>query len=206
MQTQLDEAQNNRQDSADAITQSHQDIAKLKQSLNTVVKAPFAGRLYIDYQANGSQTITETSAEVEAVGEVSEFDYSSVKIGQSATVQALASKTKQATDINFISSDPAKSSKPNLAKYELTTKLRDGFLNGQSITITIPLSGLLIPKEAVKDGAVFKIVNKRAIRTKVTYVAKDDMYEVSDGLSSGDRILQKPDKTIKDGAKVNVDD
>ncbi|MDN5958302.1 MAG: hemolysin D, partial [Lacticaseibacillus paracasei] len=31
-------------------------------------------------------------------------------------------------------------------------------------------------------------------------------YEVSDGLSSGDRILQKPDKTIKDGAKVNVDD
>jgi HlyD family secretion protein len=206
LQTQLDEAQNNRQDSADAITQSHQDIAKLKQSLNTVVKAPFAGRLYIDYQANGSQTITETSAEVEAVGEVSEFDYSSVKIGQSATVQALASKTKQATDINFISSDPAKSSKPNLAKYELTTKLRDGFLNGQSITITIPLSGLLIPKEAVKDGAVFKIVNKRAIRTKVTYVAKDDMYEVSDGLSSGDRILQKPDKTIKDGAKVNVDD
>ncbi|RND87178.1 efflux transporter, RND family, MFP subunit [Lacticaseibacillus paracasei] len=206
LQTQLDEAQNNRQDSADAITQSNQDIAKLKQSLNTVVKAPFAGRLYIDYQANGSQTITETSAEVEAVGEVSEFDYSSVKIGQSATVQALASKTKQATDINFISSDPAKSSKPNLAKYELTTKLRDGFLNGQSITITIPLSGLLIPKEAVKDGAVFKIVNKRAIRTKVTYVAKDDMYEVSDGLSSGDRILQKPDKTIKDGAKVNVDD
>ena len=116
-----------------------------------------------------------------------------------------AKQSKRQTSI-FISSDPAKSSKPNLAKYELTTKLRDGFLNGQSITITIPLSGLLIPKEAVKDGAVFKIVNKRAIRTKVTYVAKDDMYEVSDGLSSGDRILQKPDKTIKDGAKVNVDD
>lgn len=55
LQTQLDEAQNNRQDSADAITQSNQDIAKLKQSLNTVVKAPFAGRLYIDYQARPSR-------------------------------------------------------------------------------------------------------------------------------------------------------
>ena len=134
---------------------------------------------------------------MEAVGEVSEFDYNDVKVGQSATVQALSTKTKQTTAIDFISSDPAKSSKPNLAKYEVTAKLDQGFLNGQSVSIILPLGGLEIPKTAVRQGAV---------RTKITYTKKDNMYEVTEGLDSGDRILQSPTKSIKNGAKVTVDD
>ena len=206
LQSQLNEAQNSRQDSAAAVDEANQDVTKLQQNLNTIVKAPFAGRLYIDYQANGQQSITETSSEMEAVGQVSEFDYADVKVNQTVTVQALSTKTKQTTSINFISSDPAKSSKPNLAKYDVTAKLDHGFLNGQSVSMIIPLSGLQIPKTAVRQGAVYKVVNGRAVRTKITYTKKDDMYEVTDGLSSGDRILENPTKSTKDGAKVTVDD
>ena len=126
---------------------------------------------------------------MEAVGEVSEFDYNDVKVGH-ATVQALSTKTKQTTAIDFISSDPVKSSKPNLAKYEVTAKLDQGFLNGQSVSIILPLGGLEIPKTAVRQGAVYKVVNGRAVRTKITYTKKDNMYEVTEGLDSGDRILK----------------
>ncbi|WP_423245831.1 efflux RND transporter periplasmic adaptor subunit [Lacticaseibacillus rhamnosus] len=206
IQSQLTEAQNNRQDAAASVDQATQELNQLQQDLNTAVKAPFAGRLYIDYQSNGSQSITETSSDMEAVGEVSEFDYNDVKVGQSATVQALSTKTKQTTAIDFISSDPAKSSKPNLAKYEVTAKLDQGFLNGQSVSIILPLGGLEIPKTAVRQGAVYKVVNGRAVRTKITYTKKDNMYEVTEGLDSGDRILQSPTKSIKNGAKVTVDD
>lgn len=85
---------------------------------------------------------------------------------------------------------------------KLNHKVRAGY-TGQ---VNIPLNMIEIPENSIVDKTYVFIVNKdgNVQKRKIKVVKKDNKFIVKHGLKSGDRIIEKPKRSLQDGEKVNI--
>ena len=206
-QEQVTTAKNQLEDAKADVTDAQNKLNTLNSKVNGSVTAPFAGTVTVEYDKTGQPSVTLVSDELQASTTVSEYDYNKVSLEQQIKVTSLATKKKQETQINYRATTPAENSKANEAKYTVTAPLTAGdFMVGQTLNISIPQEGLQVPATSVKNGYVYIVVNKKAQKVAVTGQTSNGSYIVTDGLSSGQRVIVDPDGKLKDGKRVETND
>lgn len=166
------------------------------------VYAPYNGSVVVK-DSEGNANIEIYSDQLLLSASVSEYDYSKVQVGQSVQVASIANGYEQTTQISSLAKDPQVSSLSTTAKYALSANLDRGFIDGQSVKITVLSSQFKIPTGSVKKNTVYLLKNGRAIKRRIKADKESSYYLVTSGLKTGDRLILNPDKRLKNGCKVN---
>ena len=208
LDSQLRDAKSNLADAQADVQTSQQVLQRGQNSQYGQVTAPYDGRISVSYDQSGKVQLAITGSGLQATGLVSEYDYDKVKDHRDVAIKALATKHEAKTTLNFLSTNPAKESSKNMARYAFTTENLDAtqFMNGQSLTITVPQDGIRVPMAAVKHGHVYRYVAGKARKTPVTTEKRDGYLVVTAGLQAKERIIMNPDNKLKDAAQVAISD
>ena len=85
---------------------------------------------------------------------------------------------------------------------KLNHKVRAGY-TGQ---VNIPLNMIEIPENSIVDKTYVFIVNKdgNVQKRKVKLVKNGNKIIAKHGLKSGDRVMEKPKRSLQDGEQVNI--
>lgn len=85
---------------------------------------------------------------------------------------------------------------------KLNQKVRAGY-TGQ---VNIPLNMIEIPKNSIVDKTYVFIVNKdgNVRKRKVKVVRNGNKIIAEHGLKSGDRVIEKPKRSLQDGEQINI--
>lgn len=206
-QARLSEIQASYNDANDELTNLQTKLQRGQSKVNGTAIAPFAGTVAIDYTKMGTPSITIYGDDLIFKANVSEYDYDKLQLNANLKVTALASKESIATKINFISNEPAATSKANDAKYEFTAPIHNHFMNGQTARASVEQAGLSIPTTCVKKQGVY-VVNKKHVVSFKAIIGKTENshFKVEKGLRAGQSVIVNPDKSLRDGSKVSVDD
>ncbi len=145
--------------------------------------------------------------EVEA--EVNEEDIAKVKVGQAALLRhegqdgALPAKVQEITP----------KGNPTTKTFRVTLSLPDDtpLMIGMSVEANIVVKeakgALLVPAEAIRDGAVFSVENGRLVRVPVEAgIRGNRMVEIVTGLKPGTLIVAEPTPSMVAGERVRVRD
>ena len=74
-----------------------------------------------------------------------------------------------------------------------------------NLTVREAQRAVLVPNAALRDGAVWKVVDRRAVRQPVeTGIVGADMTEVRAGLAPGATVILNPPTDLRDGAPVAI--
>lgn len=208
LDSQLRDAKSNLADAQADVQTNQQALQRGQNSQYGQVTAPYDGRISVSYDQSGKVQLAITGSGLQATGLVSEYDYDKVKDHRDVAIKALATKHEAKTTLNFLSTNPAKESSKNMARYAFTTENLDAtqFMNGQSLTITVPQDGIRVPMAAVKHGHVYRYVAGKARKTPVTTEKRDGYLVVTAGLQAKERIIMNPDNKLKDAAQVAISD
>lgn len=203
----LSEAQASYNDANDELTNLQTKLQRGQSKINGTAVAPFAGTIAIDYTKMGKPSITIYGDDLLFKADVSEYDYDKLQPNANLKVKALASKESLDTKINFISNEPAETSKDNDAKYEFTAPINDHFMNGQTARASVEQAGLSIPTTSVKKQGVYVVNKNHVVSFKViTGKTESGHFKVEKGLHAGQSVIVNPDKSLRNGSKVSVDD
>jgi len=142
------------------------------------------------------------------VAEVDEEDIPNVKLGQKALLTAdafgarvFAGKVAEITP----KGDPVNKNYRVRIAIPDTTPLRIGMTTEVNIVIQERRRALLVPFTALRNGAVFVVVDGRAIRRTVDAgIVGDTKVEIKGGLREGDRVITNPPAGLNDGDRVRV--
>lgn len=207
-QARLSEIQDSYNDANDELTNLQTKLKRGQSKVNGTAIAPFGGTVAIDYTKMGTPSITIYGDDLIFKANVSEYDYDKLQLNTNLKVTALASKEKSIdTKINFISNEPAATSKANDAKYEFTAPINNHFMNGQTVRASVEQAGLSIPTTCVKKQGVYVVNKKHVVSFKaITGKTESGHFKVEKGLRAGQLVIVNPDKSLRDGSKVSVDD
>ncbi|MFT8668965.1 MAG: hypothetical protein ABF778_04380 [Liquorilactobacillus hordei] len=195
-------ATNDLDDLNDSISSTQTKINQLSGKVSPSITAPFAGNVTLNYDNNGSAKVTVSSTVMQATAQVSEYDYSKVKVGDSITVKAVATNNSQKAVISLVSLHPVSTNSSAGSKYDVYATIEgSNFIDGQTIKISIPQNGIVIPKSSLFNGKVFVIKNKKVSVKKVVGTTKDGSFVVTSGLDAGEKVVINPDSKLKEGEK-----
>ncbi|MDV7758685.1 efflux RND transporter periplasmic adaptor subunit [Liquorilactobacillus mali] len=201
-------------DAQDAVTSASNDLDDLNSSISSTqtkinqvaskvspsTTAPFAGNITITYDNSGNAKINLASTELQAIVQVSEYDYSKVKDGDNVTVRAVATNKKQNTNVTLVSLHPTSTNGSNGSKYNVYASV-DGnaFIDGQTIQMTVTQTEIVVPESSLYKGKIFVVKNKKIYQKNVQGSTKGDTYIVTSGLNAGEKVITNPNGKLKDG-------
>lgn len=178
-------------------------LAELQGNLTMSLKAPFDGVVSVSNNTkDGIPSITINSSQKVLQANVSEYDYSKVKTGDTVTVSGIDGSPKQTTKISKIEQIPTGQGK-GTTYYPFSANMNNDFLYGQSVEVKVPQSELKIPKSAVYKGSIYKVIDGKASRAKADLTKNDDTYIVNAGVSIGEKLITNPDSKLTNGEAVN---
>lgn len=191
--------------------------------------APFDGTVYIDEAGKSSAntpyaTIVSPGTIVQAT--VTEYDYNKLKLGQKVEILPVNDSRKVLGSITNISTLPQSAAVSNqasaalsgagntasggttISNYSFTVEAQEEIHYGFSVQISVHLSDITIPKEAlVKKGEetfVYTYKKGKVHLTKVTVKEQVDGYSVEKGLAVDEQYIVDPDKRLTEGKEVEV--
>ncbi|MGL4911193.1 MAG: efflux RND transporter periplasmic adaptor subunit [Romboutsia sp.] len=213
------------------------EISKLNAQISALDKkayvntyAPFAGKVYLNEQSQGSQGMEQTSFmtlqshEFYMKGQASEQDLPKLQIDNPVDVLVFANNQKLTGRISFISDRPSTNidqmnmgGQSNLSYYDVTIAFdnQEGLTNGFHVQASIEVqdSFVKIPTSAVMESKteekteyyVFEdlngILKKRIIEI---YDQNDEFTTVQSGLDKNIAIIRYPSEEMKEGDPVNT--
>lgn len=201
-QLQLDEARNGVEQ---AQNQAIKQIVSQQEGIAIVDK---------DNQTNADRPIVKIiNQEVFVEGQVSEFDYKKIEIGQIVDLRTTALGQETTGEIYEISPIPVTensgSSNQSSKVYSFLIKPNMALQYGFSIQIGLSQSDIFIPKKTVvskkNQEFVYVYEDGKAIEREVTIEEAGTKHQVLEGLSSGEKIIKNPDQTLENNQKVELD-
>ncbi|GMA69876.1 RND transporter MFP subunit [Leuconostoc litchii] len=178
-------------------------LAELQGKLTMSLKAPFDGVVSVSNNTkDGIPSITINSSQKVLQANVSEYDYSKVKTGDTVTVSGIDGSPKQTTKISKIEQIPTGQGK-GTTYYPFSANMNNDFLYGQSVKVKVPQSELKIPKSAVYKGSIYKVIDGKASRAQADLTKNGDTYIVNAGVSIGEKLITNPDSKLTNGEVVN---
>lgn len=195
-------ATNDLADFNDSISSTQIKINQLSSKVSPSITAPFAGNVTVTYDHNGSAKVAVASTVMQATAQVSEYDYSKVKVGDNVIVRAVATGSAQEAAVTLVSLHPVSTTSSAGSKYDVYATV-DGtnFIDGQTIKMSIPQTGIVIPKASLFKGRIFVVRNNKVSAKKVVGTVKDGSFIVTSGLDAGEKVVTNPDSKLKDGEK-----
>ncbi|KRL02409.1 efflux RND transporter periplasmic adaptor subunit [Liquorilactobacillus capillatus] len=206
LQKQQTEAQNALADAQADQTEVQNKLQRANAKVDNTLTAPYAGTVQLDYSKTGEAEITLISNDLNISGEISEYDYDKVKVGQNVDVTATATGQKTNATISYLAKVPAADSKPNNAKYQFEAPLNAKFLDGQTVKIAVPTSQVRLPKESVRKGQIYLVNNKHVTKRNISGHVQNGYYLVKSGVTAGQKIIANPDSALKQGERIAADD
>lgn len=207
----------------------NKQVESVKEKVTTNVTASMDGIAYVNPAGQTEPTtavVKIVSPSVTIQGTVSEYDYPSVKKDQTVTIMPVANDQKIQGKITAVDQLPASStavsggasstaaaaassSTSSIANYNFTVAPDSAIQYGYNVQIKVPLAEIKVPSSAVRkeDGKLYVYLYQdgKAKRTEITGTESRGAYVVDSGLTKGQKILQSPDKDVKDGAKATVE-
>ncbi|MGG0256577.1 efflux RND transporter periplasmic adaptor subunit [Bacillus toyonensis] len=202
------------------VEQSDEMIKESKEKLNTLsVMSPTDGVIddivtNIDEKTGRNGITLRHAGPSKVIGQLSEYDLASVKVGQELTIssKSIAGKTWTGK-VTEISSAPLKGGNENnaVSHYPFTVTLdnSEGLQNGFHVYVTSKsgeATGTIVPKSSiVKKGdknVVFVVKDGKAKEQAVTVEFETDSEAKVSGVKKGEKIISKPEKELKDGMEV----
>lgn len=226
---QLDAAQQALDNSNLDFSDANAQVEQTRKKVTTSVTAPFYGTVYIDEAGKSSAntpyaTIVSPGTIVQAT--VTEYDYNKLKLGQKVEILPVNDSRKVLGSITNISTLPQSAAVSNqasaalsgagntasggttISNYSFTVEAQEEIHYGFSVQISVHLSDITIPKEAlVKKGEetfVYTYKKGKVHLTKVTVKEQVDGYSVEKGLAVDEQYIVDPDKRLTEGKEVEV--
>lgn len=206
LQKQQTEAQNDLTDAQADQTEAQNKLQQANTKVDNTLTAPYSGIVQLDYSKTGEAEITLVSNDLNINGEVSEYDYNKIKVGQNINVTAAATGQKANVTISYLSKVPATDSKANNAKYQFEASLNADFLDGQTVKIAVTTSQLRLPEESVKNGQVYLVKKNHVTKQKVSGHVQNGYFLVDSGVEAGQKIVANPNSALKQGERIDADD
>ena len=226
---QLDAAQQALDNANLDFSDANAQVEQTRKKVTTSVTAPFYGTVYIDEAGKSSAntpyaTIVSPGTIVQAT--VTEYDYNKLKLGQKVEILPVNDSRKVLGSITNISTLPQSAAVSNqasaalsgagntasggttISNYSFTVEAQEEIHYGFSVQISVHLSDITIPKEAlVKKGEetfVYTYKKGKVHLTKVTVKEQVDGYSVEKGLAVDEQYIVDPDKRLTEGKEVEV--
>ena len=202
-------------------------IKTANEKLHYTEKSMISGVVKLDKSsAEGAISMTSqepivsiSSKETIVKGQVSEYDYEKIQIGDNVNIILLNSDKTIDGKITYIDNMPIKSnsgiqigmpqqSGTSVSNYLFEVEPSEVINYGFSVNIKLPQEGLFIPEEAVKekDGKFYVfMVKDGVVKSKEIDAEKDNsIIKIIKGLSVGDEIISNIEG-IEEGQKVNIE-
>ncbi|WP_328230360.1 efflux RND transporter periplasmic adaptor subunit [Streptococcus alactolyticus] len=226
---QLDAAQQALDNANLDFSDANAQVEQTRKKVTTSVTAPFDATVYIDEAGKSSAntpyaTIVSPGTIVQAT--VTEYDYNKLKLGQKVEILPVNDSRKVLGSITNISTLPQSAAVSNqasaalsgagntasggttISNYSFTVEAQEEIHYGFSVQISVHLSDITIPKEAlVKKGEetfVYTYKKGKVHLTKVTVKEQVDGYSVEKGLAVDEQYIVDPDKRLTEGKEVEV--
>ena len=211
------------------LNDANQEVESSKKNITSNVTAPINGIVYVEEKGQSNPEVALiklVSKDVVVTANVTEFDYSAVKVdvpvtvtpnvsdekinGKVATVSELSSANTGSAAAAASNGEGSNSS--SSATYAFTVKIDQPLQYGFNVQISLAQHLLKIPESTVvaegKDKAqlsVFKLNDGVAVKTTIEATKANGFYTVTKGLAKKDAIILSPDDALKDGITVNVE-
>jgi HlyD family secretion protein len=200
-QLQLEQAQSNKQQSEDQIVNQ--------------ITARQSGIAVVDRnnQTSSEQPIIKiVNQEVFIEGQVTEFDYEKLQIGQTVDLKTLDLNQKTTGTITAISPLPLtngnEGGSTSTTTYLFSVKPDMQIQYGFNVQISLPQTEIDIPKKSVVSKAngtyVYLYENGKVTEKAIQAEKKESTFKVLEGVSEGQKIIMDPDQSLKDHQKVVI--
>ncbi|PFE06443.1 efflux transporter periplasmic adaptor subunit [Bacillus cereus] len=204
------------------VEKATQMIQASNEKLNTLSVTSPADGVIEDITKNadektGMSGITlRTAGPLKVKGQLSEYELAHVKVGQEVTVTSKTVPGKTWTGkVTEIGTTPVKSMDENktVSNYQFIVTLdnNEELQTGFHVYVTSKsgeATGTVVPKSSmVKKGdknVVFIVKDGKAKEQAVTVEFETDSEAKVSGVKTGDQIISKPEKDLKDGMEVNA--
>lgn len=184
-----------------ALEEAQANLYQAKNTQKVIIKAQESGVAIVGDVNDTTKPIVDIlSTDTSVNAEVSEFDYSKVKVGEKVkirtvnlnnTITGTIDSVSQVPEIEGPSSTQNTTSNANIAYYKFTVKPDRDLQYGFNVQIILPNNDIMVPLSAVKDSFVeLKQANGRFKKTKVEVQKKNGQYHVLFGLNVGDKIAK----------------
>lgn len=174
------------------------------EKINKYIYAPFSGLISINYSKQDLPEISLISSEKIFKSNISELDYKKIHYGDKLIVRSIDNSLNEHTFINYISQIPDNMTK-GTAYYQVTAKIDNKFLYGQSVKAEITKNKIVLPKKSVLNKHVYLIQNNKVKIINIDGVEIDNKFIVNSGLHPGQKIILNPKKNINNGMVINND-
>lgn len=192
-------------------------LGESQDQLTPTVEAEMDGTVYVNTAGEADATIPIVqiiSPDVLVKGQVSEYDYTRLQLGQPVTIipvtptEKVSGKITQIDQLPQTSATAEGASTPTIVTYSFSVTPDTTVQYGYSVQISLPINELSINQKAVveDEGEQFVFlyqagkVEKQGIKT---VEARGNLL-VTEGVKAGDVIISNPDKKLTDGDKVEV--
>lgn len=207
LKTQLVQEQNNLADLQVDLTLLQNQHNEVSSKINQTLVAPFDGIINLNDTKLGQPELTLHSHELEVQTTISEYDYNKATVDDQVNIFDLSNKTVKKGKIQFIAKTPSDTNKKNFSLYKMVVQTNDNFMEGQSVSVSVPQSGYKVPLKGIQKKKenyyIYKVDKHRiAHMIKVNAIKKDSFYIVNNGLKHGDIIIVNPTNKIIDGTEV----
>jgi HlyD family secretion protein len=201
-------------------------IKQAEEKVSATVSANFDGTIYINEKGKTDPSLpyaTVVSPMSVIKGVVTEYDYKKLSLEKKVTIKA-NSERKQidgtVTAINQLpdvatttageASTNANANTNSIANYSFTVIPTEKLQYGYNVQIFLPQDQLQLPRSAVikekRTTYVFLYKNGKARKQKVVLKESNGTYLVESGVKFKDHIISNPDKELKDGQEVVVEE
>lgn len=219
------------QDLNDAYADAQAEVNKAQQALNeTIITSDVSGTVVevnndIDPASKNSQTLVHvaTEGQLQVKGTLTEYDLANIKTGQNVKIKSKVYPDKEWTGtISYISNYPnqtasseSNGSSNSAASYDYkidltgdTANLQQGFT--VSVEVVNENKNKLVPVDAlVSEGDkkfvwVYDKATKKISKVEVAVGNADaSQQEILSGLEVGQTVISNPEKSMKNGEKVD---
>ncbi|MDR0920985.1 MAG: biotin/lipoyl-binding protein [Lactobacillales bacterium] len=196
--------------------QSALERAQEKVTTSVVAKTDGVALVQEITKLDGSTPLVKiVDKEVNVQGEVSEFDYSSLAVGQKVEIARIGSEKKISGEIVSIDRVPTASvgadggaASTGSSNYHFNVKPAEFIQYGYNVQMSLPVNKLVIPQEAVleddKGATVFVYKDGKLERRKIEIEKKDGTVIATKGLKEGEVLIRTADPSFKDGQEIKV--
>lgn len=191
-------------------------LASLQTKVKTEIKADIAGIVYLNEEGKVSPQVPMIqiiSPMVSIQGQVSEYDYNKIALEQLVTIRPVSTKeiiNGKIIEIDQLPQQKAvgEESTSGLVKYNFKVTPEKTIQYGYSVQISLAQTELVIPRKAVKkekeQHVVYLYQNGKVKKQSVVLLEKNGQYIVKEGLERKAKIIENPDKKLKDNQEVAV--
>lgn len=208
------------------ITQLNNQIKKLEAKAYESVKAPFAGKVYINQQTQSENQppaiMTLESEDFYIKGQTNEQDLAKINLNQEVKVMVYSTKEKFKGKVSSIGERPSTEqvgsetgSNPNLSYYDIKVNFLENqdlknVKNGFHVQTTIEVVGtpIKVPYTSLiqKDEKrfVYKVIDGIVYKQEVkTGETNGEFAIITEGVGEKDQVIKYAnDKTIKEGENI----